>query len=70
MHIVTCPIDGKPCDPECPDRFIDRAEGGCLMTMLIEHSDSVLYISRANRNALETDKRKEGRICQDGNSPS
>ena len=30
---VTCPLDGKPCDPECPDRFHDRPEGGCVLTL-------------------------------------
>ena len=25
-----CPLDGKPCEKDCPDRFHDTPDGGCL----------------------------------------
>lgn len=29
MQSIICPLDGTPCDPECPDRFHDtEGEGG------------------------------------------
>ena len=33
MNEVICPVDGRPCDPECPDRFMDLPEGGCVLTL-------------------------------------
>lgn len=29
---VICPLDDTPCTKDCPDRYKDRAEGGCLLT--------------------------------------
>ena len=29
---VLCPLDDTPCTKDCPDRYKDRAEGGCLLT--------------------------------------
>ena len=45
MQAIICPLDGAPCDPECPDRWNDRPEGGCLLSMLMEHSDASLITS-------------------------
>lgn len=36
MHTIICPIDGKPCAPDCSDRFTDREEGGCILTLAKE----------------------------------
>lgn len=36
MQAITCPIDNTPCDPECPDRFHDQPEGGCILTLAQE----------------------------------
>ena len=36
MQQIICPVDGQPCEPDCPDRFTDRPEGGCLLSMLAE----------------------------------
>ena len=44
MQIVTCPIDGQPCERACPDLFNDRPEGGCLLTLLAEQADTVLIL--------------------------
>ena len=32
MKQIICPIDGKPCEKGCPDRYTDRKEGGCVLT--------------------------------------
>ena len=32
MKQIICPIDGKPCEKNCPDRYTDRAEGGCILS--------------------------------------
>lgn len=41
---VLCPIDQMPCEKNCPDRYRDRPEGGCLLTTLLERVDSALLI--------------------------
>ena len=33
---ILCPLDGRPCDPDCPDRYIDQPEGGCILTTTSE----------------------------------
>lgn len=32
MKQLTCPLDGKPCKTDCPDRYHDQPEGGCHLT--------------------------------------
>ena len=27
-----CPLDGRPCEKSCPDRYIDDPRGGCILT--------------------------------------
>ena len=44
MNEVICPVDGRPCDPECPDRFTDRPEGGCILTMAAEMGCKVFIL--------------------------
>lgn len=44
MQQVICPIDGKPCAPDCPDRFHNTPEGGCFLTAAMEHADAVLLL--------------------------
>ena len=50
MQQIICPIDKKPCDPACPDRFTDRPEGGCLMTEAQAHG--ALVLPQPNGTAL------------------
>lgn len=33
---ITCPLDRRPCERDCPDRYTDRPEGGCLLTTALE----------------------------------
>lgn len=42
MQQITCPLDGTPCASDCPDRFYDREEGGCLLTMQLERGASIM----------------------------
>lgn len=44
MKQLICPIDGKPCDPKCPDRYIDRAQGGCFLTTAYEAGATVINL--------------------------
>lgn len=32
MKQLTCPLDGQPCEKDCPDRYPDQPEGGCHLT--------------------------------------
>ncbi len=32
MKQVICPLDNHPCERDCPDRYKDRPEGGCMLT--------------------------------------
>lgn len=31
MNQVICPLDSRPCEADCPDRYRDRPESGCLL---------------------------------------
>ncbi len=33
---VICPLDGLPCEMDCPDRYRDRPEGGWQLTVAVE----------------------------------
>lgn len=39
-----CPLDGKPCEKDCPDRFHDTPDGGCLLTMVQDMGGNVMTI--------------------------
>ena len=47
MRQVICPLDGKPCEQECPDRYIDQPEGGCILTTAMELGCSVISLNDA-----------------------
>ena len=55
MHNVTCPIDGEPCHPKCIRRFIDRPEGGCMLSVLLESCNAALIVG-VDRADLEEDE--------------
>lgn len=50
MEQLICPLDGKPCERDCPDRYPERPEGGCLITTAMGLGSTVLVLS---------DKKKE-----------
>ena len=56
VQIVTCPVDGKPCDPECPDRFHDTPDGGCFLTVAMEHADAVLLLEGNSLTPIKEDE--------------
>lgn len=39
-----CPLDGKPCEKDCPDRYKDEPAGGCFLTTARELGATVLPI--------------------------
>ncbi len=51
MRQITCPIDGKPCEQDCPDRYIDQPEGGCWLTTAIELGGHIISIDEHGRVA-------------------
>ena len=44
MSDSICPLDGKPCEKDCPDRFHDTPDGGCLLTMVQDMGGNVMTI--------------------------
>lgn len=44
MDTIICPIDGRPCEESCPDRYNDHPGGGCMLTTLIENSKTAVVI--------------------------
>lgn len=46
MNDIICPLDGQPCEKDCPDRYTDNPEGGCDLTTMMEHADTVIVLSR------------------------
>ncbi len=41
---LLCPLDGKTCETNCPDRYVDQAEGGCLMTDVLKRGGAVIVL--------------------------
>ena len=39
-----CPLDGKPCAPDCPDRCHDEPAGGCILTAAVEQGGKVVQL--------------------------
>lgn len=44
MNEIICPYDGRPCDPNCPDRYVDQPEGGCFLTTAAEMGSTVIIV--------------------------
>lgn len=44
MNQLTCPLDGKPCKADCPDRYHDQPEGGCILTTAQELGAQIIYL--------------------------
>lgn len=47
-----CPIDGKPCEKDCPDRYRDTPEGGCLLTTLLDQGGRIVMKDDAGNVAI------------------
>lgn len=39
---VVCPLDGKPCESDCQDRYHDTSDGGCCLTTAQELGGAIL----------------------------
>ena len=37
-----CPIDGKPCEKDCPDRYVDAPRGGRILTDVKERGGKII----------------------------
>lgn len=44
MNNVICPLDGKPCEKDCPDRYVDAPGGGCILTTAWEQGITVVIL--------------------------
>ena len=44
MQQVICPIDSLPCEKNCPDRYTDAPEGGCVLTTAAEMGGTVMNL--------------------------
>lgn len=44
MEEIVCPLDNKPCEKDCPDRYKDVPEGGCPITTMLEMGICVIVI--------------------------
>lgn len=42
MKQLICPLDGKPCEQDCPDRYTDQPEGGCALTTAQELGANII----------------------------
>ena len=40
MKNLVCPLDGKPCEEDCPDRYIDQP--GCVLTTAQELGANII----------------------------
>ena len=61
MQDLICPLDGKPCEKDCPDRYVDQPEGGCFLTTAQELGGSVLDFGGGTVGLLF---RPDGGQCQ------
>ena len=61
MKQLICPLDKKPCEQDCPDRYTDQLEGGCYMTTAQELGATVLALGGNNVGLLFSPERKENK---------
>lgn len=52
MQIKICPLDGKPCEPDCPDRYRDEPEGGCILTTAQELGAKIIDLGGGKAGIL------------------
>lgn len=59
MNQVKCPLDGKPCERDCPDRYQDRPEGGCFLTIAQSMGAQILDLGGGSVGMLFMPEDKE-----------
>lgn len=60
MEQLICPLDGNPCEQDCPDRYIDHPGGGCILTTAQELGASLVNFGSGSVGMIFTPDRKEG----------
>ena len=48
MKDVICPLDGQPCEKDCPDRYTDYPGGGCVLTTVQELGMKIIDLGHGN----------------------
>lgn len=48
MKEIICPLDGRPCEKNCPDRYRDQPEGGRWITIAQELGAQVIILDEAS----------------------
>lgn len=51
MQQLICPLDGLHCEKDCPDRYHDEPEGGCLLTTFLELGGNTLILGKVEKTA-------------------
>lgn len=49
-----CPLDGKPCEQDCPDRYRDEPAGGCTLTTAVELGAKLINLGDGDIGILFT----------------
>jgi len=57
---IICPLDGKPCESDCPDRYKDRPGGGCFLTTAQELGGQIITCGGTSIVAFPAKDKKEG----------
>ncbi len=51
-----CPLDGKPCEKSCPDRYKDDPRGGCILVAMHDVSEDYNAKKEGGDTMNETDR--------------
>lgn len=54
MKELLCPLDGEPCERDCPDRYHGRPEGGYMLTTARELGAKILDFGGGNVGMMFT----------------
>ena len=57
MKNLVCPLDGSPCEKDCPDRYIDRP--GCVLTTAQELGATIIDLGGGDVGMMFTPNRKK-----------
>lgn len=52
MDQLICPLAGTPCERDCPDRYVDQPEGGCILTTAQKLGCTIIYLGGDTVGAL------------------
>lgn len=43
MKPTICPLDNRPCERNCPDRYRHDPAGGCYLTTVVEYGAQIIW---------------------------